>query len=126
MILTNDNYYADVLRSMRANGWLREVRNKKVKKKFINKYQKIDDSFMFPYIGFNFKPTDFSAALVSRQIDRLNRYIAIRKSIAMKLIKLLKKYEKFLYLPKFLKKVNNSWFTFPIVVKKIIYFQKMI
>ena len=27
LILTDDNYYADILRSMRANGWLREVTN---------------------------------------------------------------------------------------------------
>ena len=33
LILTDDNYYADILRSMRANGWLREVRNTKTKKK---------------------------------------------------------------------------------------------
>ena len=45
MILTKDDYYADILRSMRANGWLREVRNKKTKNLFINKYKKINDSF---------------------------------------------------------------------------------
>ncbi len=118
MILTKDDYYADILRSMRANGWLREVRNKKTKNLFINKYKKINDSFMFPYIGFNFKPTDFSAALVSKQIDRLNKYIKIREITAKKILKYLQKYEKYFYLPRFVKGIKNSWFTFPIVIKK--------
>ena len=72
MILTDDNYYADILRSMRANGWLREVTNMKTKKNLIKKFKNIDPSFMFPYIGFNFKPTDLNAALVSKQVDKLN------------------------------------------------------
>ena len=50
MILTNDNYYADILRSMRANGWLREVKNKSTKKYFIKTNKNIDEAFMFPYI----------------------------------------------------------------------------
>ena len=63
MVLTNDDFYADILRSMRANGWLREVRNKKTKKEFILKNKNIDESFMFPYIGFNFKPTDIPSSV---------------------------------------------------------------
>ena len=118
MILTNENYYADILRSMRSNGWLREVKNKKTKDYFKKNNKQIEDSFMFPYIGFNFKPTDMSAALVSRQIDKLEKFIKIREFAAHKLIDELKKYEKFLILPKIIKSVKNSWFTFPIVVKK--------
>ena len=118
MILTNDNYYADILRSMRANGWLREVRNKKTKKYFVKTNKNIDESFMFPYIGFNFKPTDMAAALVKRQIDKLDNFISIRTFAANMLINKLKKFEKFLILPKISKKIKNSWFTFPIVVKK--------
>ena len=118
MILTNDNYYADILRSMRANGWLREVRNKKTKKYFVKTNKNIDESFMFSYIGFNFKPTDMAAALVKRQIDKLDNFISIRTFAANMLINKLKKFEKFLILPKISKKIKNSWFTFPIVVKK--------
>ena len=117
LILTDDNYYADILRSMRANGWLREVTNKKTKKRFVLENKKIDQSFMFPYIGFNFKPTDMSAALVSNQIDKLNSFILSRKKAATKLINGLKKYEKYLILPKNLKSIKNSWFTFPITVR---------
>ena len=117
MILTNDDYYADIFRSMRANGWLREVKNKKLRLKFISKNKNIENSFMFPYIGFNFKPTDMSAALVSRQIDKLDSFISIRTKAAVEIIKKLKKYENYLILPSILKDVKNSWFTFPIVVK---------
>ena len=117
MVLTNDDFYADILRSMRANGWLREVRNKKTKKEFILKNKNIDESFMFPYIGFNFKPTDMAAALVSNQIDKLNSFISIRSKAANNLINKLKKYENYLILPTTTKNVKNSWFTFPITVK---------
>jgi len=117
MVLTNDDFYADILRSMRANGWLREVRNKKTKKEFILKNKNIDESFMFPYIGFNFKPTDMAAALVSNQIDKLDSFISIRSKAANNLINKLKKYENYLILPTTTKNVKNSWFTFPITVK---------
>ena len=117
MILTDDNYYADILRSLRANGWLREVTNKKTKKEFIKNNKNIDQSFMFPYIGFNFKPTDMAAALVSNQIDKLNSFISIRSEAANSLILGLKKYENYLILPRNAKNVKNSWFTFPITVK---------
>ena len=118
MILTNDNYYADIIRSMRANGWLREVTNKKNKKKIINKYKSIDKSFMFPYIGFNFKPTDMSAALLNNQISKLNNFIKIRTKAAKELIRNLMRYRNYLILPTINKNIKNSWFTFPIVVKK--------
>ncbi len=118
MLLTNNDYYADVLRSMRANGWLREVTNKKNAAKIIKNNKNIDKSFMFPYIGFNFKPTDMSAALLDNQINRLNYYIKIRTLAARSLIKGLEKYKDFLILPVFNKNIKNSWFTFPIVVKK--------
>lgn len=117
LILTDDDYYADILRSMRANGWLREITNQKTKKKFILENKNIDQSFMFPYIGFNFKPTDMSAALVSNQIDKLNHFISIRSKAANNLILNLKKYNSYLILPKNLKFIKNSWFTFPITVK---------
>ncbi len=118
MILTNDNYYADIIRSMRANGWLREITNKKIQKKFINKNKSIDKSFMFPYIGFNFKPTDMSAALLNNQISKLKNFINIRTRAAKQLIRNLKKYSNYLILPSINKNIKNSWFTFPIVVKK--------
>ena len=72
---------------------------------------------MFPYIGFNFKPTDMAAALVLNQIDKLKNFISIRTSAAKKLILGLKKYNEYLILPKNIKYVKNSWFTFPITVK---------
>ena len=125
LILTSDNYYADLLRSMRANGWLREITQKKIKQKLIKKNKSIDPSFMFPFIGFNFKPTDMSAALVNNQIDKLNYFIKKRKYAAERLIDGLQEFSKYMILPK--KKVlnvKNSWFTFPLVIKKNNKFQK--
>lgn len=125
LILTADNFYADILRSMRANGWLREITSKKTKSKLIKQNKSIDPSFMFPFIGFNFKPTDLGAALVNKQIDKLNYFIKKRKYAAEKLVDELSEFEDYLILPK--KKVinvDNSWFTFPIVVKNNSKFNK--
>ena len=124
MILTNDSYYADIIRSMRANGWLREITSKSSRKKIINNNKSIDKSFMFPYIGFNFKPTDMSAALLNNQISKLNNFINIRTKAAKQLITNLMKYKDFLILPSINKNIKNSWFTFPIVVKKNSMFTK--
>ena len=64
------------------------------------------------------------AALVKNQIDKLNKFINKRGFAARKIIKGLNKFDQFLYLPKEFKNIKNSWFTFPIVVKKNKYFSK--
>ena len=59
-----------------------------------------------------------SAALLNNQISKLNNFIKIRTKAAKELIRNLMRYKNYLILPTINKNIKNSWFTFPIVVKK--------
>lgn len=124
IIATDDAFYAEALRCMRANGWLREIRDTGLKDKFIAENPQLDTSFMFPFIGFNFKPTDFAAGLVLNQISRLEELIQKRAYIAEKLTKGLNKYSEYLHLPRGHENCRHGWFTYPIVLKEKTAFSK--
>ena len=118
IIVTNNDGYADAFRCMRSNGWYREIRDEKLKEKVVAKNPGIDTSFMFPFIGFNFKPTDFAAGLVLNQIDRLGDFIKKRALIAGRLTETLQKYSDYLHLPRAHELCRHGWFTYAITVKE--------
>jgi len=124
MIVTDNDYYADVFRSMRANGWLRGIRNEKLKEQILKENPNIHQSFLFPFSGFNFKPTDVHAGLLMNQIDRIEEYIKHRREIAQALSEGLKEFENYLILPFEKSYTRNSWFSYPIIVKPNPFFNK--
>ncbi len=117
MVLTDSDAYADVLRSMRANGWFREIKDEGARKRILEANEGVDSSFLFPYIGFNLKPTDVAAGLLHGQFDRLADYIAHRTRVARRLLEALKPYEKYLHLPGEAPKSTHSWFNFALVIR---------
>lgn len=117
LLVTDNDYYADVLRSMRANGWFRDLRGESLKMRILGENRGIDTSFLFPFMGFNFKPTDVSAGLLLHQIDRLEEIIASRTKVAEYLNGRLKGFEEFLHLPYQREPCRHGWFSYGIVVK---------
>jgi dTDP-4-amino-4,6-dideoxygalactose transaminase len=76
-ILSNDNDFADICRSLRAHGWIRELSKKsKLLPKKINPLKKM---FYFPLPGFNLRPTEFVGALGKVQLKKLFNFVKIRK-----------------------------------------------
>ncbi len=117
IIVTDNDAYADAFRSMRANGWLREIRDERFRKDLIAENLHLDIAFMFPFIGFNLKTTDFAAGLVMHQIDRLETYIGERAIAANQLLRRLGIYSDLFYLPSERRPCRHGWFAFPIVIK---------
>ena len=117
MIVTDDDDYADALRSMRANGWFREIRDESRRHDLQDQHADIDTSFLFPFIGFNLKPTDVAAGLLLGQIDRLDNFIQSRRAAAEYLNQRLLRYSDLLHLPYERKPCRHGWFAYPIVVK---------
>lgn len=124
MIVTNNDSYADALRSMRANGWFREIRDERLKQRVVQENPHLDTKFLFPFIGFNFKPTDVAAGLVLRQIDRLEDLIQTRTTVAEYLTRRLQPYSDFLHLPYERKPCRHGWFSYAIVLKDNVPFTK--
>ncbi|QQG40392.1 MAG: lipopolysaccharide biosynthesis protein RfbH [Candidatus Levyibacteriota bacterium] len=76
-----------------------------------------DHKYIYSQIGYNLKLTDMQAAIGLAQLDKLHNFIAMRKSNFQKLYKHLKKYEKFLILPKWEDEADPCWFGFMMVIK---------
>lgn len=76
-----------------------------------------DHKYIYSQIGYNLKLTDMQAAIGLAQLDKLPDFMKMRKSNFQKLYKHLKKYEKFLILPKWEDEADPCWFGFMVVIK---------
>ena len=118
MIVCNSRDDYNILYSMRAHGWSRGVKNqKKIEKKF----KHLDPRFIFINSGFNLRPTDITAAIGHSQFKKLDRFKKIREFNRNKIIQTLKKSNKWKNQFSFLKinkKVQPSFFGFPIILNK--------
>ncbi len=113
---TFDDY--QLLLSMRAHGW---SRNLKLQKNIEKHYPKLDKRFIFINSGFNLRPTDITASIGNSQFSRLDQFISIRKKNREKIIDSLKKSNKWKKQYEFLKinkKVSPSFFGFPIIISE--------
>jgi CDP-6-deoxy-D-xylo-4-hexulose-3-dehydrase len=78
-IATNDNEYADDLRSMRSHGWSRDRSDvKDWNAKALNN----NDKFLFVSTGYNFRPMEIQAVVGSAQILQIDEFVNRRRQIA--------------------------------------------
>lgn len=81
MIVTDNDDFAEMLRSMRAHGWTRHLKNKD---KVEAQYPDFDPRFLFINTGFNVRPTEINAAIGLIQIEKLEGFNKRRVQIANK------------------------------------------
>jgi len=77
-----------------------------------------DHKYIYSHIGYNLKITDMQAAVGLAQIERLEEFIAKRKSNFNYLKKALSKLEEFLILPEATPNSSPSWFGFPLTLRE--------
>ena len=70
MVVTNNEEYAQMAKSMRSFGWVREL---KEKDKIAANYPEIDPRFLFINPGYNFKVTDIQGAFGIHQLKRVEK-----------------------------------------------------
>lgn len=120
LAITNNEKYAEVMRSMMNHG-----RN--------NIYISIDDDknisdsqlkeviskrFQFVRPGYSFRVTEMEGALALAQLENKDEIIAKRRENAQYLINSLKKHEKYIQLPKQRPGSTHSFMMFGILIKK--------
>ena len=116
MIVCNNSYNYNILKSLRSHGWSRETNFHSFYKK---KFKKMDDRFLFINSGYNLRPTEVQAAIAQNQFKRLDNFINIRKKNRNKIIETIKKNPKWDDQFKFVnqsKGVSPSWFGLPIMI----------
>lgn len=77
-----------------------------------------DAKFMFDELGFNFIPSELSAAFGLVQLGKLERFKKIRRKNYSKLLESFKKYDDLFVLPSQLDFVETAMLAFPFVVKE--------
>jgi dTDP-4-amino-4,6-dideoxygalactose transaminase len=77
MIVTNDSNLYDILISLRAHGWIRNLKdNNSLYKKSGNSW---NDSFKFVLPGYNLRPLEFSGAIGQEQLKKLPSFVQNRR-----------------------------------------------
>jgi CDP-6-deoxy-D-xylo-4-hexulose-3-dehydrase len=79
MICTNDDYFHNLLKSIRAHGWDRDL-DKDFKKNLKEKYEvdEFKDLYTFYYPGFNLRSTDLQAFIGINQMSKITHVVESR------------------------------------------------
>ena len=75
-------------------------------------------------MGYNFLPSEISAAFALEQLKKLNENIRIRNRNFKLLKSFFKKYNNFFNLPEMYEKVITPWLAFPLVIKRNKFFSR--
>lgn len=113
MLITNDSHIEELARTMRAFGWIRDIKNKT---KF-RKYSKIDKRFLFVNLGFNIRPTEIQGAFGLNQVKKLEHFIELRKKNTLYWNRKLEQYSDYFILPKEQKNTKQVHFCYPLTIK---------
>ena len=114
MIVTNNEKFYELAKSMRAFGWTRELKNKK---EISNKYKSIDERFLFVNLGFNLRPTEIQGAFGIHQMKKIRKFLKIRRENGEYWNKKFKGLSDIFYLPKETKNSKHAYFCYPLTIK---------
>ena len=98
-----------------------------IKKRFNVKISGIqyDKKYVFSELGYNFLPSEISAAFALEQLKKLRKNISIRRKNFSHLSKFFMKYDNYFKLPESFKGITTPWLAFPLVIKKNKKFNRM-
>jgi CDP-6-deoxy-D-xylo-4-hexulose-3-dehydrase len=119
MICCNDQKMDEKFKILR--GWGRSSalnESEEIEKRFNIKLDNIpyDSKFIFEEIGYNFLPTEISAAFGLIQLKKLEKFAEIRQKNFDSLYSFFMN-QNFFRLPKQLSQVKTSWLAFPLTIE---------
>ena len=122
LVCFNDKKLYDRAKLLRGWGRSSAVFNESegIKQRFGTKVDGIpyDGKYIFSEMGYNFLPSEISAAFAIEQLKKLKNNIKIRIKNFKYLENFFKKYSNLIKLPKQNKNVKTGWLAFPLVLKK--------
>lgn len=118
MICCKDNDDHEIVKSLRAHGWSRGLKNEK---KIASTNKHLDSRFIFYNSGFNLRSTDIAASIGLNQFGDLDKFIKQRSKNRDKILNSINKNNKMMKYLTFIKPNNHvkvSWFGIPILLSK--------
>lgn len=113
IIVTNNEKFYELAKTMRAFGWIRELKNKK---SIAARYKNIDERFLFINLGFNFRPTEIQGAFGIHQLKKLSSFLKIRIENAKYWDKRFMSLNDVFVLPKVTKGAKHAYFCYPLTI----------
>ena len=78
----------------------------------------VDHKYVYSEIGYNLKPLELQCAMGLVQLTRLPEFVERRKANFRCLYNFFVEYDDFFHLPRWGKRVDPSWFAFPLTVRE--------
>lgn len=112
--VTDDSDLAEMIRILRAHGWVRELRDPKP---YYEQHPDIDKRFLFVNQGYNLRLTELQAAFGSVQLPKLAGFVDARRTNTAEWQKDLSCWADFFLFQSETPKSRSSCFGFPLVLK---------
>ena len=112
--VTDDFELAELMRILRAHGWVREVKDRD---RWLKKYPEFDPRFLFVNVGYNLRPMELSGAMGLVQLPKLAQFVDQRRENSAWFRRELAQYGDFFDFQEEQPKGRHSWFGFPMRVK---------
>jgi CDP-6-deoxy-D-xylo-4-hexulose-3-dehydrase len=118
MVLTDNSHHAEIIRTMRSQGVIRNCRNEDYKNSYFNnpKYKHIQKAYLFSNMGFNLRPTELNGGFGIEQFKKFPSILSARRHNAEFFIKEFSKWSDWLKLTSVPHNVKHAWFGMPIYV----------
>jgi CDP-6-deoxy-D-xylo-4-hexulose-3-dehydrase len=117
-VATNNEEFADDLRSIRSHGWSRDRKDSATWSEHLTQN---DSKFLFVSTGYNIRPMEIQAAIGSSQIRDIDSFISKRRNIASRVLESVKGTELSVIgdqtLMNQIESKNHSWMLIPIQCK---------
>ena len=126
MICCKNQEDFEIIKSLRAHGWSRGLKDEK---KIAKKNKHLDKRFIFYNSGFNLRSTDVSASIGLSQFKDLDKFIKVRSANRKLILKTFQKNDKInrsFHIIAENKNVRASWFGIPILISNNLIRKKII
>jgi CDP-6-deoxy-D-xylo-4-hexulose-3-dehydrase len=123
-VLTNNSKLYDIMISMSEWGRKYDCRKCGKCKNRFSRVEKHDCRYIFQHLGFNLRPTDMQASILTAQIDKLDLFIEDRKDNWNYLYNNLKSLNEYFIFQKAEDYSEPNWFSFLITIKNTAKFNR--
>jgi CDP-6-deoxy-D-xylo-4-hexulose-3-dehydrase len=124
-LCTNDLQLARIARSIKGWGrdcWCYTGHDNSCGKRYDGQFGDLpegyDHKYVYSEIGYNLKNTDLNVAIGVTQIEKLGRFVEMRKRNFKQMLQEMKKFEEYFIMPEATKGSEPSWFGFMLTLKE--------